>query len=522
MKKKLEFIFKYCNSSNITIDKDEFIYQFKSHSDYPSLLALSDTLSFFEIENYCLEIAFEEIDNLPDNFVAFLKHDRTAPNSYFIEKKGKNQYSIHLEKKGKIKVNKNELSKKWKNLVLLIQKPTEVKTKKVSKKVNILNIIYFVISILSIGFIYYNTTNSITLFYISYFINLFLLVSTSNILNSEGSLLYEKFCNISKIANCRDVKEAKKWKLLKHIDFEKISIIFFTSELIFILLLPLHKNFSLFYSLNKILYIPAIPIILASLYYQINIIKKICPICIVVIITFSFHFIHIFLYPEFQLKISDLFIHDSISIAISFILALVFWKTTLYLINKNTNYKNELIQNNRLIRNYRNFKTILMSSKKYNLPCESILLGNKSSQLKITIFTTPFCKYCEELNYLAQEILRKYQDKIRLEIILRADTKNENSESLEFIKKIICEGENYFNITKDWYNKKDLHTYSFKNIEKEDLINAEINLNKIKDWCNQNELTFTPILFINGYQYPKSYDKNLIKYFISDLIEDTI
>jgi hypothetical protein len=41
------FLFHYLKKENIAVDQNEFVFQVQSHSDYPSLLAISDTLSFF-------------------------------------------------------------------------------------------------------------------------------------------------------------------------------------------------------------------------------------------------------------------------------------------------------------------------------------------------------------------------------------------------------------------------------------------------------------------------------------------
>lgn len=44
MTDNFSFFFHYLEKEKITIDKAEFIYQVQSHPDYPSLLAISDTL----------------------------------------------------------------------------------------------------------------------------------------------------------------------------------------------------------------------------------------------------------------------------------------------------------------------------------------------------------------------------------------------------------------------------------------------------------------------------------------------
>ncbi|MEN9655742.1 MAG: hypothetical protein RL311_668, partial [Bacteroidota bacterium] len=63
-------LFQYLEKEQITIDKSEFEFQMQSHPDYPSLLAISDTLNFFNINNGAIRLDFSDIELLPDRFVA--------------------------------------------------------------------------------------------------------------------------------------------------------------------------------------------------------------------------------------------------------------------------------------------------------------------------------------------------------------------------------------------------------------------------------------------------------------------
>ena len=62
-------LFDYLQKEQITIDKAEFEFQIKSHPDYPSLLAISDTLSFFSIDNLATRLGSNQIDLLPERFM---------------------------------------------------------------------------------------------------------------------------------------------------------------------------------------------------------------------------------------------------------------------------------------------------------------------------------------------------------------------------------------------------------------------------------------------------------------------
>ena len=40
------------------------------------------------------------------------------------------------------------------------------------------------------------------------------------------------------------------------------------------------------------------------------------------------------------------------------------------------------------------------------------------------------------------------------------------------------------------------------------------------NWCVTNEFSFTPTIFVNGYEYPDSFERENLPNFIKELIED--
>ena len=49
-----------------------------------------------------------------------------------------------------------------------------------------------------------------------------------------------------------------------------------------------------------------------------------------------------------------------------------------------------------------------------------------------------------------------------------------------------------------------------------------IELEKEKEWCNANNINFTPEILINGRAFPKEYDRTDLQYFIDDIIEEEL
>lgn len=55
--------------TKIGLDVNEFNFQFQTHPNCPSALALSDTLNFLGIENSAYELEKEYWNEIPDDFI---------------------------------------------------------------------------------------------------------------------------------------------------------------------------------------------------------------------------------------------------------------------------------------------------------------------------------------------------------------------------------------------------------------------------------------------------------------------
>ena len=116
MEDNFSSLFQYLEKKNINISHKEFEFQAKSHPDYPSLLSISDTLSFFNIENGVFKIPFSEINNLPTNFVTLLKGEEQKLQINYIEKNENKYYST--ENNTSKFISSSFLESKWNNIVL--------------------------------------------------------------------------------------------------------------------------------------------------------------------------------------------------------------------------------------------------------------------------------------------------------------------------------------------------------------------------------------------------------------------
>ena len=188
------------------------------------------------------------------------------------------------------------------------------------------------------------------------------------------------------------------------------------------------------------------------------------------------------------------------------------------------NLKENQIKNIRFIRNYNIFKNTLLTQKKMQFPFIPISLGNKQSKTLITIVTNPFCGHCKKVHEVIDGILVNHDDSLLVQIILKVDFEHESEDNKKLFRSLYALNSNidktiFTEALKNWFEETNLQLW----LEKYEIIVSSQFDGVIKshfEWSVNNQINFTPTIFINGYQYPDVYERENLKYFINDLIED--
>lgn len=68
----------------------------------------------------------------------------------------------------------------------------------------------------------------------------------------------------------------------------------------------------------------------------------------------------------------------------------------------------------------------------------------------------------------------------------------------------------------DWYlaDKKDYKVFAAKYPFNGEIEQQKKQIGKMKEWCKEAEITFTPTLFINGHRLPENYKIEELKYIL--------
>ncbi|HXJ97777.1 MAG TPA: vitamin K epoxide reductase family protein [Gelidibacter sp.] len=512
----LKNVFNYLDAEQIQLDKEEFEFQYNSHPDYPSLLALSDTLSFFNVNNAAFKIESTEIDLLPNNFLANLKKDNVNFLSFVEKKETTISYTNGSEKK--YSLPKDQFVELWDDVILLAEKDTEIVKPKpknwISLSLRVLTLVLFV-TVLVIG----QPNKWFGLFYVFPIIGLFLSISVLKDLIGTKSTLMDKFCNVTAATSCQTVVNSNKWKVFKIISFSDLSIVFFATQLLALFLMGISNNYESYFYLQVILLLISVPIIAISIYYQKAIEKKWCPICLTIsalLIAELGYVLYLNSIFSFNITWSGFFIFLFVTST-----TVALWLSIKETLTKVKKLKEQELKAHRFKRNYKLFKNMLLTSRHYDLPKSLFVFGNPDSKLNISIVTSPFCGHCTEPHYMLKSLLDKKSEHLNISILY--NVRPENKRFLTFVNTLIninsAEGiHGYFNAMDDWYQDKE--KWSAKH--QTNGTNKKINdlLFKNHNWFMAQDINFTPCLFINGFRYPSEYELSDLPFFIDELIED--
>lgn len=519
-------IFLYLEKEEISIDKTEYEFQIQSHPDSPSLLAISDTLNFFNVETFIAKVGFEELENLPNQFIAHLNTELSDPQLYFIEKK-ENQFYCNIDK-NLVGITRNELEERWTGIILVIEKSEDLELFKQNKSYwfLILQVLFFTLFIIAVS--KFQVAYTSKLFFIFPTVGLLLSIAVLKDLFGIKSKLVNNFCNMTAYTSCAAVVESTRWKIFEIVNFSDLSFMFFASQFIGLLLFLFSHDTISYFIMQKGVLVCSTPVLLLSLYYQKNVEKKWCPICLGIITVVLLELCYIYVFKNYVMVVS---ISSALIFGLVFVSMMIIWLSLKKLLTQRKELLEFKLKSTRFIRNYEVFKNSLLASDKTNyhtLPAGNLIIGNKNANLKIMIISNPFCSHCAEAHILIEEILKKHKDNICIDMRFNFDETNNNNNNNQFEKvhqKLVriyydYGQEVFMKSLQNWFENKD----DSRLIVSENSVISDLKIGEILHgqflMNKANNISFTPTIIIDQYIFPKIYDRKELIYFIHDLLED--
>jgi len=517
-RKSFTAVTNYLDDHKIHIDQDEFELQLEGHPDFPSLLAFSDALNFFNIENYSFRIDNDEKDILPEDFLALVEGELAVVNN----------------KEHTITVNgspSEDFFSKWENIILIIDNYEEKPRTKSKLKNGSVN---WGIAALLFLFLFAYDSSHLTLkliFVATGLIGFIFAYEAYKKTHGKGTFIPVGVCRSDYLnTDCDLVFNSKKWKIFNKVDLSEISLLFFTSQLVCFILLSLIKNIEFFFEIYRYGLFAFIPIASLSLFYQIFVVKKYCPVCMVIIASVCIQLVAANLIFFTDKKM------DGNAAALFFIgcfgslMALVNFRTKNRIAQKN---ENTLKRNLKFRRNYQFFKNNLSLQKRLINDDFSgaFVFGNENADQTLTFVTNPFCKHCKEFYPVFLKLVKKYSDELRINIFFDVDLSRDDLDNRTVhinLTNIYINSENkieFLEALNGWYkvqgyseNKNGWYKKYSKYFESSE--HALELLRGHEKWVSSNSVHFTPNIFMNDTEYPIQYERADLEFFIPEFLSE--
>ena len=527
MQKQLSLLVdQFIAKNNIQINKEELKFQLLSHPSYPSLHSITGVLDHFSIPNLAVDLAANKnvLDQLPNCFIAGISIE--GGNELILVEKTKNFIKITHDNKVREKLSEKTFLEKWSGIIVALEKDDSVAEEKTSGSFKFLKWTLILTAFLITGAFVVLTPS---IFSISHFL-LSLLGFTLSVLIVKHELgihssFATKVCNLSEQTSCDAVLNSKGANFLGLFKLSDLSLIVFGGYMLAWLLYSVGGivNTSLF----LISSLAGAVFVMYSIYYQAVVVKKWCPLClcigVVLLLQFGFVFTDSTWYRSvfFDANTTVLF-------GIGYVLLIGAWSFLKPLISKNTKFDELEVLHYKFKRNYAVFNTLSNTGSSVDSNDKitgEIVLGNPNAPIEIILVTSPLCFYCKAAHSDIEKIFKAAKDQIKVTFRFMADPENKESLLYKSVSELLhsyhTQGEEEtWQLLHDLYSENSDIASWIKNRNIHYNPGYDNIMKAQKEWCNTNEIHYTPELFVNDKPFPKEYNRSDLLFFVDEIINE--
>ncbi|MES2653386.1 MAG: vitamin K epoxide reductase family protein [Bacteroidota bacterium] len=488
-----------------------------SHPEYPSLLAISDSLNAWNVPHTNVKIQKltykDSVLKFP--FIAHLN----AKEFILVHSIMGSTVTFSNEERKEAKMDEDVFLHLWDGIVLYAEKgeasgEADFKRARLEGWLVKARIPFLIMIILGCFFSVVNY--SIPTWY--YFVLLALKLSgiSLTVLLLAHSVdannpFIQNLCSLGKKNNCNAVLKSDAAKVTTWLSWSEVGFFYYAGGFLSLLFAPTSLPLLAFLNLF------ALPYTLYSIHYQFKQ-KNWCILCCTVQVLLCLEALAFTFQSQYGLNLS---LVSPILVIFAFLLPIATWSVLRPLLLKAEQAVPMTKQLKKFKYNSELFQQMLTAQARYIVTDElrPIVLGNLESETTITMVSNPFCGPCGTAHRAIEEWLNESND-FKLQIVFTT-VNRDNDERTKVARHLTA-----LNIHQDkrvvekalndWYsqtNKKyevwaESYPISF---------NGEISIaiEKQQRWCELAEIEFTPTILVNGYKLPELYRLEDLKYLIN-------
>ncbi|MBN7818029.1 vitamin K epoxide reductase family protein [Algoriphagus pacificus] len=490
-----------------------------THPKYPSLLAISDTLEEYKVDSLAAKIGPDRLDDL---LLPGIVQVSLESGNYFnvITSISGSVITLFDEKGHQKKISRLDFLKIWTGVTLLVEAKEDASEPEITQKLRdkwilktLIIISFFCLFVwFGIGLI----EKSGSVLEIGYFLLKFLGLSISAILlwyqQNKTNPTLQKFCSVGEKFDCNSILDSQKFQWLNgRLNLSLLGFAYFFAGIGSL-------SISGFFSITILSWISflTIPVILYSIYYQAIVIKKWCKFCLMV---------QIVLILEVLTIINGRFWIGGIEL--SSLLFFVFLFTVIIiggiLIIPTIGLQDKLYTINRELAQFKSnkdlFELILGKSRKIQNEPKGlgILMKGEKSKYQVIKVSNPNCGPCAQAHPVLENLFAKGNIDFQI-LFVSGNIDKQKERTVQHFLAIKDKGDSrlMMDALNDWYvsDNQNYSTFSEKYPIDFELENQEEKIRAMEDWCEKEQINYTPTLFINGYELPKEYNLEDLKYIL--------
>ena len=517
-----------CQALHIKLTKCLLCKELEEHPDFPSLGAVKDVFGKFNISSIALKLEDKSnIEKIEGCFLAQIIDIKNNSNLFAIiysQDEDKLNWYNPIKKKKEL-IDRDVFLDLFTGYIFYAEPNKNSGDREYSytrKKENQSNMFSILLSVSIFSYLLFSLFFIKTNFVKIYFVVFILFLLLGGVITAL-MLLYEydnnsstlrKICNSSRKVNCLAVLSSKGSKIWG-VPWTVIGFSYYLGLLFSLLINSFSTNIFVTVSYFNLL---SLPYIIYSVYYQKFIIKQWCILCLLVQFINLALFILSVLAGSFSAGLSfDLLSIFSIfgSFILSFGVAYLLWQY----IQKEKNNKDLSNLFKKIKYNRDVFFSLLKNERKMEGITNDfgVILGNPNGSIHIVKVCNPYCYYCSLSHPILSQLV-KSNDEIKLQIIFFVNPDSDEYEHtpIETFLGAYYEGKDIELILSDWYNNDNKNLEEFIRlhpIREDNSSKNKSNATSMFDFCMKNKITYTPTIFINGYELPEIYNFSDLLYF---------
>ncbi|WP_192349838.1 vitamin K epoxide reductase family protein [Algoriphagus sp. Y33] len=490
-----------------------------THPQYPSLLGISDTLEEYGVGSMAVKLGSDRLDGFPLPGIVQV----SLPNgSYFnvITAVSENLVSLFDEEGKQRDVSRLDFLKSWTGVSLLVEAGEDAAEPEINQKIRDQSIIQGISIVSGVSLLFWLglriIENGISGLHLFYFVLKLLGLSISAVLlwyqQDNDNPTLQKFCLGGKQVDCNKVLNSKAFQWLEgRINPSLLAFAYFFTGTVLLV-------GSAFSSITFLAWISVatLPLVIYSFYYQSLVIKKWCSFCLL---------IQGVLILEVLAVSGGLFWSGGIDVSVVGFFLFLFSGIILVgiLIKPLLGLQDKIYSTNREMAKLKSNKelfelSLLRSRKIKNDPHGlGILMKGENAKHQVIKVCNPYCAPCAQVHPVLENLFTK--GNIDLQILFTPGNGDEKKEkTVRHLLAIKGKGDSKLThqALDDWYGaeKKEYSAFAAKYPMNGELIQQEEKVMAMEEWCVKENISYTPTLFINGYELPQDYNVDYLKYLL--------